>query len=98
MMKAIDDVTLLNSVLDTHDIYSDLKYALENESARHRNVILGCKTEAWNVRADYCSVVPKLLIQRYDLLKSNVHLSKSERGQLNFINSHNQELSRIVCP
>lgn len=78
--------------------FEDALLALDDETGRHRDVILGCKVSGPQEKYDYCSVVPKLLIQRYSIIKKSENFSKKEKGKLQFINNHNQELVRIVCP
>jgi hypothetical protein len=95
---AVEDTMALNAVLASHNVPEELMLALKNEKALHRQVILNCKVAAWETKQAYCSVVPKLVIKRYSLIKSNPHLSKREKGDINFLNDQNKEYVRIVCP
>jgi hypothetical protein len=78
--------------------FEDARGVIQLESDRHREVILNCKLEGYEEKYDYCSAVPKFLIHRNTIIKKSEVFSKNEKGKLQFINSHNQELARIVCP
>ncbi len=95
---AVIDTIALNQVLDSHDVPEELMIALANEKALHRQVILNCKVVGWEAKQPYCSVVPKLVINRHALIKNNPHLSKRQKGDINFLNGQNKEYVRIVCP
>jgi hypothetical protein len=72
--------------------------ALETETDTHVATVRACKVAGPEERYAFCSNVPKLLIVRNDIIKKSELFSKKEKNKLSFLNQHNQELARIVCP
>lgn len=96
---AVEDVLIIQKALITDSInFQEAFDGLDLENGRHRDVILACKVKDPQEKYPYCSVVPKLLIQRDALIKKSALLTKREKNKLYQMNKHNRELAFITCP
>lgn len=96
---AVSDVIVMQKGLATGTLtYPEAFDGIDLENGRHRDVILACKVQGPQEKSAYCSIVPKLLIQRDALIKRNADFSKREKNKLISMNKFNRELAFITCP